>query len=219
MDWLDTRAPSVVLPPDAPVPGALVLEERFDGSPELWMRVLAFDQAGMVAAGAVQSGSPLALLLSTEHRAHALWLTDLGQPIALGTTGLIDLALGAQGGLFPADVHDAQAFGARVATHLDRGGALCPWTAPLAILEQAFTLLGRGDLSAVLGARATGKRIDLAFDAFEPESALVPRLVSQSPVWSFRIDVRVGRTHQAWWATYKHGAGGWQVVQRVFIDE
>ncbi|MEW6741426.1 MAG: hypothetical protein AB1486_01600 [Planctomycetota bacterium] len=111
------------------------------------------------------------------------------------------------------------ALGAFVATH-NPDTLININTAPRALLEAALRLSGRGGLEMILEHRRHGTLAPVpAAKKERPSEASDPVLVSTSPVWAFRIDIRVGRLARSWWAIYREREGRWSCAQRLCIPD
>lgn len=246
--WLSNESGTVVLPPDATVPGVSVLHDEWsvDGEWSIHLDISAFDQLGMVPMQVARSGSPLRLAWPAEIATivDQLDLPPLPDPTPLGLD-LIQPARTLAGDpsrvvVFPPAMLEVEtasiapfSVGAAVATHNRDPIRINTNTAPRSVLESALRLGGRGDLQAILSARARGqsgssRSVPMA-DAGPGTNgrAGMPRLVTSSDCWSFRIDITVGNLKRSWWAIYQPGPDDpgtplkehWRCVQRLAIDQ
>jgi hypothetical protein len=226
--WLRDESSKVSLPTDAQTPSMAVLHDvwMIDGV-EQALTITAYDQLGMVPVEAVRSGTPLRLTLSTEVIRAVDSLKDLS-PSSKSPLGLDLFARSDDSRTVPVFPHmatgadRAAAIGELIATHNSAPPRLNVNTAPMALVEAAMRLAGRGGTEQVMAARKAGKfaTVGSASSPVSAEAKFVPQIVSSSTCWSFRIDVRVGPLWRSWWATYEPGESGkWKCVQRLAITE
>ncbi|MEW6747695.1 MAG: hypothetical protein AB1486_33615 [Planctomycetota bacterium] len=132
---------------------------------------------------------------------------------------LAEKAPGKHRGIRARDEPVEPALGAFVATH-NPDTLININTAPRALLEAALRLSGRGGLEMILEHRSEGTLAPVpAAKKERPSEASEPLLVSTSPVWAFRIDIRVGRLARSWWAIYREREGRWSCAQRLCISD
>lgn len=245
-EWLANEAGSLVLPPDARYPAALVLDDHLEiDGVKRELRVVAWDQLGLVPLDLARAASPLRLALprdvvvqvdaaaaqSREGEFAGLdWFeggiardpTTSPFPPSPTSVSIVDGATRTKALRWPAS--GSAALGSYVATH--GSGAINVASAPLAILEAALRELGRGGLDLVVAARSKGER-PAAPIAVEPSSRArdggrasekaALRLVSSSDCFAFRIDARAGRAKKSWWSVYRTHEGGWRLEQRLLV--
>jgi len=223
--WLRKRSDAVVLPPDAPTPRVVVLQERWRlvGRPFV-LEIVAYDQEGMVSLEAAKGGSPLWAVLSEEVR-RAIERARWSEGATLGLD-LFAVGAGLDSGLSPYPVADSPGdrssqapLGALVATHNDAPGSLNVHTAPFAMLDAVFRGQGRGGLELILDARLQGVPVDAVPPRAETSKEdAFPRLTLQSTTWAFRTDVGVGAVRISYWSIFRfQGDAGWARVQRLQI--
>lgn len=127
---------------------------------------------------------------------------------------------------------DRPALGSLVATHLTGGvrPSVNVNTAPRELVSLAESLTGRSVWTVVEEARAQGRPaavgslVPAASDAAAPaapttpsQAERTPTFVASSDLWSFRVDVAVGRARSSWWLTYARSDRGWLLRQRLRI--
>ena len=244
--WLAHDSGKVTLPPDVRTPAVSVLQDQWSGAGDLTvnLEITAFDQLGMVPMQVARSGSPLRLAWPANIASviDNVELPPVSDPTPLGLD-LVQAAMSSSDenwsiDLFPPSSSQPQdtmgaGVGATVATHNREPIRININTAPRALLESALRLGGRGGLQAILSARADGRSgpLDSAPLADGPgaveANSTMPRLVTSSDCWSFRIDIAVGTLRRSWWAIYQPGPDDpttplterWRCIQRLPIDQ
>jgi hypothetical protein len=232
-DWLTHESESIVLSPDASVPAVAVLDEHFDlqGKP-VALKVVAWDQCGLVPVAFAAAASPLRLALPDDAAHQADLLSRACAP--LGLDELLDANTGTSP--FPnVDVtrgHDedrslrvllkdetTKAAGAWLGIRPSNSATLNVHTARKDVLEAAFRDAGRGGLEEVLAARAEHRKTAVAHnaEAKSADSARRIELVGTSDTWAFRIDVEVGSVRASFWTVFLNKGGSWEREQRLFI--
>lgn len=240
LNWLRSKSSRAALPPDAPLPQVLLLDEAWEIVPceaaerapiMVEVVVMGFDQCGMVPWRAARAGSPLRLALSEEVRT-AVDRVPIGDEDILG----LDVAVLAEvervfPGRSPGQPESPVPFGGVIATHGSATPRVNVNTAPRGLLEHAFRMAGRGGAEAVLATRALGRPASLppararaagARDVDQDSrrrTTLATRvdLVGSSDAWAFSIEIRVGGVHRIWWTVYTLDAGEWRCVQRLAV--
>jgi len=130
--------------------------------------------------------------------------------------------------VFPSREHPA-AMGGLIATHNPwptrsgttrsrNGAAININTAPAELLEHIFNVYNLGDPSGIFEIRAQGEPATLSLSVQDARQVSV-RLVSISRVWSFRVDVWIGRSRRSCWCVYANQGGRWKLAQRIGIDD
>ncbi len=219
--WLDEKSEEVVLPPVAREPRAPVLDDAWEMDGRNYeIRVVAFDQCGMVSLRSAREGSPLRRFLPAavreeidrlEEPADSLWGLDLfaGFPFPRGESGSEE------------ESEEAPALGAQVATHGDVPQSLNVHTAPLPLVEAVYRLSSAGGFEQVVAARAEGRKVA----AVPPRPDRVgleklPCLAIRSRFLAFRVDARVGQARRSLWAVYGPGEDeAWELKQRLWIHD
>jgi len=225
IDWLDTRSKLASLPATAPKPVFTVLDDEWTwDSLGYSIKMNAYDQLGMVPWSMLDDARFRAFVPSEER-------DSIGQALdAEAIPGLDAWWMVADGWcVFPAELDtesETSALGSLVATHnpmpLDRRApaAINLNTAPWPIVEAALRISGRSGIERIRSARSKGELAPVpALDggsASDPDGIV---LVSTSPTWSIRTDIRAGRVHRAWWSVYTHTERSWRLVQRLAIPE
>ena len=246
LHWLQSRSAFIVLPPDAPTPSIEVMHDQItiEGT-SIEVQIRAFDQCGMAPIDSTRSSSSIRDALPqvvvqvldrvelpndvygldqfSRHSA-PLGITafptcshskpsDFGDPIYLGQEVAPD----------PTSDEPASAIGLHTPTHNPApnnpgAGKLNVNTAPIALVEAAMRSAGIGGIEQIIAARANGKLAN-APNLKATLQVSKMQFVSRSSVWSFRIDIRVGRLRRSWWAVYIQGSREWECVQRLAIAE
>ncbi len=103
-------------------------------------------------------------------------------------------------------------------TRSRNGAAININTAPAKLLEHLFSANNLGDPSEIFESRAQGKLATLSLSLQDARQMTV-RLVIISRVWSFRVDVWIGRSRRSCWCVYANQGGLWKLVQRIGIDD
>lgn len=221
--WLAEVAPTLVLPPDARTPSVVVLEDSValrDGAARL--RVVAWDQRGLVPLSLASGASLLRLGLPTEFvRAADRVARRAGRP------GLDWFVRGDSALPFPTE--RGSELGASIAA-VD-GATLNVNTAPLERVEAALRELGRSGADRIAAARHAGELASVPGPAAgeqsderrrsdrgdEHGSSPTLQLVSTSDCFAFRIDAEFGRAQRSWWSVYRPHDGKWRLEQRLLI--
>jgi len=121
-------------------------------------------------------------------------------------------------------------FGGLVATHNVDPPRININTAPLPLVEAALREAGFGGIDSIRHARREERSAILSTGAAAgrrrgDDRSL--RIVNTSDLWSFRIDITVGKVTTAWWCVYERvrsrhrrsAQSGWRCVQRLRITE
>jgi hypothetical protein len=238
--WLRNESEKVVLGPDAQVPAVAVADERLSvvADREVTVRIVAWDQCGLVPAEFAARASPLKLVLPNAIARAGELLSRAAAPRGLdqlATAGgpvsafpQVDLARSSEaGGLKTVPKSSTlESPGAWIGVRpLAKDGApaaINVHTARKDVLDAALRDAGRGGLDTILAARADGRQAALAgagaggSDAAGNASVV---LVGASDTWAFRIDVTVGAVRESWWVVFARGGGGFQRAQRLFIPD
>lgn len=239
--FLGVQSTRVVLPPDAPGPLVLVLDDRFgvDGRAAC-ISITAYDQCGMVPWGAARRGSPLRSAM--EEPILRSWDAHPQEHGHAGLDTLVASARAEGARAFPDPARVAgRSLGDSLATHNpdpdELGGPLPPAgglininTAPRSLLAAALRAAGSSGLDEILRARARGEQAPIPASQAEtgrrsrdgpggPASATAIRLVGESDAWAFRVDVEVGSVRRSWWCVYRAAGSEWRCVQRVAITD
>jgi len=232
-EWLESQSGTVSLAPDVLEPSVSILRDRWsiDGRPYR-VDISAWDQCGMLPLEYVASGHSL-------RRSIPDALLDGIDAMPPGVRPGLDLFVShdtpyaphpsAEPTLFGSEpaVEDfpetssstSAALGAHVATHNEGAGRINVNTTPLPLLEAVCRLAGRDVIAQVREAREQGglALIGAARHKRTDPQVRLPRIVSQSDAWAFRIDVQVGHVTKAWWAVYQLRNSDWSCVQRLSI--
>lgn len=187
LHWLNARSSSVVLPPQAQIPGVELLHDSIaDGVDEVVLRICAFDQCGMAPIELARSGSPIRLALDQDVLAMLDRLTvqpDEKPGLDLFLTSQLSnrIGAGADLGVFPScpktnpNRHGEGVFTQPPRTDVPSSDP--PWgnpaigssiathsaglinvnTAPIALIEAAMRASGAGGLEQIIEARELGK--------------------------------------------------------------
>lgn len=246
-NWLDTSAPSIVLPPEVEQPFVSILDDWWGDDSVSWrLKITAWDQCGLVPLDAIKAGHPLGealprSVLDAINRALLDRVTQYGldqfcgeqespfprsaqqEPIWFGSGGVIAGTQVETGRLDP-----EPALGGYVATHAPGLSGSAPsqvpiWinvnTTPMPLLRQAFALAQVDGLGLVERARTEGEKATVNFRAAaRGHGDQAPiRFVTSSPVWAFRIDAEVMGFRRSWWEIWTNERGNWEAVQRLAI--
>jgi hypothetical protein len=237
--WLRNESEKVVLPPDAMVPAVAVADERFVvADREVTVRIVAWDQCGLVPADLAAGASPTKLVLPNAIARAGEFLSRAGAPRGLDQLATVDgsasafpevdLGRESEAGGLKAVVKSSTLespgawIGVRPLAKDGSPAAINVHTARKDVLDAALRDAGRGGLDAILAARADGRQAALAGagtggnDAAGNASVV---LVSTSDTWAFRIDVTVGAVRESWWVVFARDGGGFKRAQRLFIPD
>jgi len=224
--WLAAEASDAVLPPDALVPMLPVCGETWTCDRfRVELAITAFDQCGMVPADAVRGAMRGAI---TDPAIQAI-----AEQVAVprGRQTGLDLyapaARRVEVRVFPTSNDDepagaeaAGAVGGLLATHNPAPGRVNVNTAPMAVVEAALKLAGRGGLELIAQARAAGERHDPPAPPQQPRRrGARPTITGTSNAWAFRIDVTVNDLRRSWWRVYCKPDDGkpWECEQTLAI--
>ena len=233
-EFLAAEAGDVILRPDSPYPALLVLDDRFEaGAAALELRIVAWDQCGLVPLDVARSASPIRLALPREvietleanRRRGELpgldWFAEEDGESPFPPAPSVQHIDGGTRLSWPGSAQ--RVVGAWVATH--NTAKLNVSTAPLAILEAALRELQRGGIDRVVAARQKGEHVPIppaGTDAPQDEPRRI-KLVSTSDCFAFRVDARAGKVRRSFWLVYQPGAVSeadqprWRCVQRLLI--
>lgn len=253
LDWLTHQSQSVVLPPDSVFPSVVVLDDCIVvDNVQACMRITAWDECGRAPAAALaRSGSPLRMALP-EHVLHVIdeAATSTGANLGVDDFGMasdshvpvfpcaghvdaprwfgdVSAEQSRRDAFWTAPPNAEAAIGAWVSTHNRDPVRINVNTAPMALLEQAMRLAGRGGMDAILEARAAGRPANVPtephhhFPHQNPSHTGDLRLVNQSHMWAFRVDVVVSGIRPVTGSAEERGGRGlggrssrWQVYVR-----
>lgn len=226
VDFLVSSSSGIVLPTGAEVPKTTVLFDRFvvDGK-EIEIRIDGYDAFGMAPFPVLTRGGPLLDLLPNSIREDA----EMHREEFQAARALDELIEVTSVSPFPRE-GDASRDGSASMKNLGAyasfanpiPGELNVNTAPSSYLEAIFAKEKRSGFSKWISARERGERLSapaaLSEAASKSRDEDLPRLVSESVAWHFRIDVKVGRVSRAWWALYEAGSAvEWICSSRVAI--
>lgn len=219
LDWLLHRSQGVVMPPDAALPFVVVLNDCMWGDDmRACVRITAWDECSRAPAAAIaRSGSPLRLAVP-EHVLHVIDHAATTPGASLGLDefsgagdahvpvfpcaghvdaprwfGAVSTEQSRRDAFWAAPPNAEAAIGAWVSTHNRDPVRINVNTAPVALLEQAMRLAGRGGMDAILEARAAGRPANVPNEPPRESPSHIGdlRLVNQSHAWAFRVDVVV----------------------------
>lgn len=230
-DWLKNESATVILPADSESPHVLVMHAAWNHEGvDHEIRVVAWDQCGMVSLGAARAGSPLRMTLPQ----YVLEVLDAAQPLPASAAAGLDVFARpfderapspfprpsvSEPTLFDGTAHAAaselparreggpSAIGGLLSTH---AAAINVNTAPLPLVEQALRLAGRGGFDLIVASRSQGKQVSigaLPSAAAPPSDMNTPMLIASSDVWAFRLDARVGSVQRSMWRVYERSTG------------
>lgn len=219
--WLNEESFRVVLPPRAPSPALLILEDTWSAAgTEVRLAITAYDQLAMV---------PIQLI--GVDRLLTMSLPDDVQDLAPSTRSGLDLLRGRHSSrpVFPAPHADGRlALGELVSTHNPPGNRVAPSgdapainvnTAPMPLVEAALLAAGRGGAAPIRASRAAGRPFATTGDQEAGSAERGLSIVGSSTSWSFRIDISAGRARRSWWAVYGHRGSSWERAQLLAITD
>ncbi|HED54118.1 MAG TPA: hypothetical protein ENJ00_07945 [Phycisphaerales bacterium] len=213
--WLADQAPRAVVPPDAIEPKILVAEIRWtefgrDGS----LRIAAWDLLGMIPAR-TPPASPLWLSVGDGLRdrdyANMSTLLDIPDSPRHPSVTESTTAVGGQIAIIPKLPRRSAA---TISSPININ------TAPRPLLEAALTLAQRGDLAAIITARAE----DRPSPAPPPHSGRSQQkplvgLTGRSTLWAVRVDAEIHDVKRSWWTVYESRSNDWEIIERHAISE
>ena len=212
--WLKEKAHEAVVDPVVNAPMIPVSDDQIVlNDQEIRIEITAWDQSGMIPRNADELG------IDIEGSIEIPWNEARFPGLDLSTQNST---------VFPSREHPA-ALGGLNATHNPwptrsgttrsrNGAAININTAPTKLLEHIFTAYNLGDPSGIFDSRAQGEPATLSLRVQDARQMSV-RLVSISRVWSFRVDVSIGRSRRSCWCVYANQGGRWKLVQRIGIDD
>lgn len=256
--WLRERSSQVVLSPDAVAPNTMVLDDLMgvvdgasgmDGDEPARLRIVAWDQRGMVPPSLLRRGVPMRSALPPEvvkqvdnaRKAHSETIEtspglDLfagnASPYPQGTSGPITRYGNLSASILP--TKERMALGGFVATHnppvretrsrrrsrSKPSPAINVNTAPIDVIESAMRMANLRGIEQVIEARERGELASVGSgSAMGKPLPNAPSLIAASDAWSIRIDASIGSLTRSWWAVYIRDQGAWRCVQRLEINQ
>ena len=254
--WLEEKSSTVVLPPDITEPQVSVLNDVVDfNDQQFCISITAWDQCGLVAIDSLRGGSPLRMTIPPDVLRWVDGLNYANTSISLGW--LLESQSFDDGALkiFPealerdvvhfGDSNDelrntandqnspSQALLGYVTPHTyasDTELKLNVNTAPIELLESALRLAGRGGIEQIIEARRQGESANIATSPKHDDPlSNAPEFVTQSDLWSFRVDFQSRHLQRSWWCVYRYvksthsnkvaSESTWHCIARYVIPE
>lgn len=218
--WIAAGGATMVLDPDRPRAGILVVDDRIIVSErgDALVRVEIYDAWAGLPGHLVGPAGALATLKP------ARWGAVTIPPSAAGGPGHASDLLARIRGIgslprFP-DPRDPARTGLALAHWLapHSDGRVNVNTAPPSLLQGLIERAGRGDARTMLERRRRGERVTLQHRRIDARDEHGFQLVDRTACWNARIDVRWAGQHRAWWVVFAATEAGLLRIQRHAID-
>ncbi|MFP4450823.1 MAG: type II secretion system protein GspK [Rhodosalinus sp.] len=219
--WIADAGATMVLDPDQPRAGVLVLDDRITvpAHGDALVRVEVYDAWAGLPGHLVGPAGALATFKPARWGGVAIPASVAGGPA--GASDLIERVRGI-GALprFP-DPRDPARTGLALAHWLapHSDGRVNVNTVPPSLLQGLIERAGRGDARAILERRRRGERVTLQHRRIDARDEHGFQLVDRTACWNARIDVRWAGHHRAWWVVFAATEAGLFRVQRHVIHD